>query len=129
MINAKVTLKIGLPPSKSICFISFNKSPLYLKKKCFLLHLFVLEILNFLSWVLDHVEKTAWLKNKVKFKIYDVTTWLINNYNRDMPNILWNKCKTMKSGQLIEKNKRNIFLPKSCRKCDRDTRPRPCFIF
>ena len=31
----------------------------------------------------------------------------------------------MKPGQLIEYNMRNIFLEKSCPKCDRETIPRP----
>ena len=43
--------------------------------------LFDLKIFNFLSWLLGHVEKTAWLEEKVNFKIYGVTTWLTNNCN------------------------------------------------
>ena len=37
--------------------------------------LFVLKIFKFLSWLFGHVEETAWLewKDKVDFKIYDVT--------------------------------------------------------
>ena len=34
-----------------------------------------------LSWRFGHVEETACLKDKVNFKIFDVTTWLTNNYN------------------------------------------------
>ena len=33
--------------------------------------------------------------------------------------------QTMKFGQLMEYNMRNIFLEKSYTKCDRDTTPRP----
>ena len=36
---------------------------------------------------------------------------------------------TMKFGQLIEYNKRNIFLQKLCRKWGRETSSRPLFIF
>ena len=46
------------------------------------------------------------------FKIYDVTTWLRNNYNTHiLLNISPSKGnKTAKSGHVIECNKRNIFL-------------------
>ena len=37
--------------------------------------LFVLKILTFLSLPFAHVEKQLGLKDKVNFKIYDVTTW------------------------------------------------------
>ena len=35
--------------------------------------------------------------------------------------------QTMKFGQLMEYNKRNIFLQKMCRKCGGETIPRPFF--
>ena len=41
--------------------------------------LFVLKIFKFLSLLLGHVEKGLDLKDKVNFKIHDVTAWLINN--------------------------------------------------
>ena len=37
--------------------------------------------------------------------------------------------QTMKFGQLIEYNKRNIFLQKLCRKWGKETSSRPLFIF
>ena len=37
--------------------------------------------------------------------------------------------QTMKFGQLIEYNKKNIFLQKLCRKWGRETSSRPLFIF
>ena len=43
--------------------------------------LFVLKIFNFMSLLFGHVEKTAWLEDKVNFKIYDATTWLMDSYN------------------------------------------------
>ena len=43
-----------------------------------------------------------------------------------LPNILRSKYnQTMKSGQLIECNMRNIFLEKSYAKCGEETSPRP----
>ena len=40
-----------------------------------------LKIFNFLSLLFGHVEKRRDYKDKVDFKIYDVTTWLTNNCN------------------------------------------------
>ena len=57
---------------------------------------------------------------KVNFKIYDVTAWGINNYiSRIKDN------QTMKFGQLIEYNMRNIIFEKSYTKCGGETIPRP----
>ena len=51
-------------------------------------------------------------KNKLNFKIYDVTASLTK-----YPNISRSKVnQTMKFGQAIEYNKRNIFLQKSSKK-------------
>ena len=45
-----------------------------------------------------------------------------------LPNILQSKGnQAMKSGQLIEHNKRNIFLQKLCEKWDREASSRPLF--
>ena len=45
-----------------------------------------------------------------------------------LPNISRSKSnQTMKFGQLIECNMRNIFLETSYTKCDRETSPRPFF--
>ena len=47
-----------------------------------------------------------------------------------LSNISQNKGnQTMKFGQLIEYNKRNIFLQKLCRKWGKETSSRPLFIF
>ena len=43
--------------------------------------LFVLTILKLLTWLLDHVGKRLENKPKVNLQIYDITTWLTNNYN------------------------------------------------
>ena len=44
--------------------------------------LLVVKIFKFLSWIFGHVEKRFDQKDKVNFKIYDVTTWLTNSYNK-----------------------------------------------
>ena len=101
---------------------------------CFKLKiLFVYKIFTFLSRTFGCVEKWIDEKAKVKFKIDDVTYWIIMNYNiyiyiyiyiyiciciyiciYILPNISRSKGnQTMKLGQLIEHNMINIFLKKS----------------
>ena len=88
--------------------------------------LFVLKIFKFLSWLFGPVAKRFDKKDKVKFKIYDVTAWSINNFTTYTANISRSKGnQTMKFGQLIECNMRNIFLEKSYAKCGGETSPRP----
>ena len=43
--------------------------------------LFVHKMFKFLSWTFGNVENQPGYKNKVNFKIYDVTSWLTNNCN------------------------------------------------
>ena len=43
--------------------------------------LFVLEIFKFLSWRFGYAIKRLDKKANVSFKIYDVTDWIIDNYN------------------------------------------------
>ena len=55
-------LKVGRLPSKSNCFIYFNKSPLDMIENDFysiIKALFVLQIFQFLSSQKGHVEKTT----------------------------------------------------------------------
>ena len=52
--------------------------------------LFVLKIFRFLSWFFGHEEKRLDVKDKVNVKIYDVTTWKINNYNTHIDQYLKN---------------------------------------
>ena len=86
--------------------------------------LFVLKIFKFLSWLFGHVSKRLDLKDMVNSKSYDVTVWLTNNCNTHMPTISRSKGnQTMKFGQLIEYNMRNIFLQKLYAECGRETRP------
>ena len=42
---------------------------------------FVFKIFKFLSWLFGQVEKRIDWKDQVNLKIYDVGTWLTNNYN------------------------------------------------
>ena len=63
--------------------------------------LFVLKIFKFLSWLFGPVAKRFDKKDKVKFKIYDVTAWSINNFTTYTANISRSKGnQTMKFGQL-----------------------------
>ena len=64
--------------------------------------LFVLKIFTFLSWLFVHVAKRLDYKDKVNFKIYDITPWLTDNCNTHIPQYL--EVKTMKFGQSIEYN-------------------------
>ena len=72
------------------------------------------------------VMQKKWLdqKDKVNFKIHDITTWLANNSNIH-PNILRSKDnQAMKFGRLIEYNMSSIFVEKSYTKCAAETIPR-----
>ena len=59
-------IKVGLSPSKKNCLICFNESPLKLMKNVYLILKvnFVLKIYKFLSWLLGHVEETAYLERQ-----------------------------------------------------------------
>ena len=73
--------------------------------------------LRFYLYVFDRVAKQLDQKDKVNFKIYDVTSWLTNNFNtRD---------QTMKFDPLIDYNERIIFIKKLYTKCGGETSPRP----
>ena len=66
-------------------------------------------------------------KIKVNLKIYDVTTWSTNSFNKDIETSLSRSKgnQTMKLDQLIEYNMRNIFLEKSYINYGVKTSPRP----
>ena len=56
-------------------------------------------------------------KDDFNFKFYDIITWLTNNYNTNIAQYSRRKDnQTMKVGQLIEYNIRNIFLEKLYKK-------------
>ena len=88
---------------------------------------FILKIFYKLSsYFFILVKKQLDQKDKVDFKIYDVTSWLINNCNKHIDQYLKKKAnQAIKFGQLIVYNMRNIFLEKSHKKVDQETIPRP----
>ena len=122
-----VMLKVGLSPSKKIVLICFIESPLKMMKNAFyfvLKVLFVLEILKFLPWLFDCVEKRLDKKAQVNSKMYDATGYTTSNYNTCMSNTSGSKGnQAMKFGQLIEYNTKNIFLQKSYTKCVEEASP------
>ena len=65
--------------------------------------------LNFCLHFLVRQKKQFYYKDKVSFKIYDVTTWLTNNYNKHIAQLsLRSKGdQTIKIGQLVKYDKRN----------------------
>ena len=81
--------------------------------------------LKFLSRILCYVKKRLDLKDNINFKIYDVTTWEINNSN--IHNGQFSRSKSnlaMKFGQLLEYKTKSIFRKKSCTECGGETTPR-----
>ena len=59
----------------------------------------------------------------VEFKIYDITDWTTNNCNTNI--VKGNQ--TLKFGQLIEYNMRNIIFKESYSKCGGEARIRPFY--
>ena len=65
-----------------------------------------------------HIAKRLDKKDKVNFKCYGITARLTNNCNKYIANISRSKDnQTMKFGQLMKCNMRNVFLEKSYTKC------------
>ena len=86
---------------------------------CFILKaFFVLKILKFMFWLFGHVGKGLDKKVEFNLKIYGITDCIKNSCSL-----------SIKFGQLIEYNVRNIFLRKSCRKWRRETSSRPTSVF
>ena len=59
------TLKLDSHHPKKICIICLIESPLKMMKNGFyfiLKTLFLFKIFKFLTWLIDHVGKTVWLK-------------------------------------------------------------------
>ena len=67
--------------------IKMMKNAFYSSSKAY----FIFKILKFFSWLFGHVGKQLDQKDKVNFKFYDVTTWLTNNCNPHIGNILRSK--------------------------------------
>ena len=88
------------------------KSPLIHIKNVFLL----LRYFNFCSDFFGYVGQRVDKKSEVNIKINDAINWETITIHI-LPNILRSKGNyTMKFGQLIEYNVKNIFLQKSCRR-------------
>ena len=101
-----------------------KEKPLKSDEKCFLVPLKSFfsfwRFLKFCSDIFGHVGKRLDKKAKVNFKIYHVPNWETINY-KILPNISRSKSsQTMKFGQLIRYNMKNIFLRKLYTKCGRD---------
>ena len=119
-----------LPKNCVVCLI---ESPLEMMKNTFyfiLKALFVLNIFKFLS-------RFFWscTKNDLIWKIRLTSTFMTSKpglqtiATQILPNISQSKGnQTMKFGQLIEYNKRNVFFQKICRKWGRETKCRRLFI-
>ena len=107
-------LKVGLSPSKKICVICLIESLLKMMKNAFyfiLIAVFVLKVFKFLSRLFGHVVQ------KLTSKFMTSQPGLQTIGIHILPNISQSKSnQIMKFGQLIEYNKRNIFLPKLCGK-------------
>ena len=116
---------------QKIVFIDFNESSLKMMKTAFyfmLKALFVLEILTFLSWLLGYVGNRPDKKAMFNFKIYNATDWTTNSHKHILFNISRSKGnETMKCGQLIKYNMRNILLEKSYIRCGGETSSGPFY--
>ena len=71
--------------------------------------LLVFKTFNFLSWLFGCVEKRLDQKDKINFKIYDVTTWLANNYKTHIDQYRM-RCSGNEIWSVNRYNMRNIFL-------------------
>ena len=127
-----ITLKSDSQLPKNFFIICVPENLLKMLKNAFyfiLKTLFILKIFKFLSWLFGHTEKTVWLERQgFTFQI----SWCHNLVNKQLQYIYFpisHELKAMKFGQLIEHNKRNIFLQKSCGIWDRETSSRPLFVF
>ena len=104
---SNIYLKSGLSPSKRNFFLCFNDSLSKVMKIAFYFVLkvfFVLKIFHRLifsrfldlcgnlglPWLLVMYKKRLDWKEKVNFEIYDVTAWLIKNYNTHIAQHLTN---------------------------------------
>ena len=74
-------------------------------------------------WLFGHIEKRLDQKNKVNFKIYDVTIWETNNCNTHISQHLGNQA--IRQWNLVNQKEKNIFLEKWYAKCSGETIPRP----
>ena len=113
--------KVGLSPFKKICIICLIENPLKMMKNsfCFILKaLFVLKIFEFLSRLFGHVQKNGLIRKLrliSKFMtsqpgLQTIAIHILLHISQSKHN------QTIRFGQLIEYNKRNIFLQKIMQK-------------
>ena len=126
--------KVGLSTFKKKMFYLLQWKPFKNDKKCFLFHLKS----SFRSQDILHFVTTFWSckKNGLIRKIRLTLKFMTSQSGLQtiampmLPNISQSKDnQTMKFVQLIEYNKRKIFLQKLCRKWGKETSSRPLFIF
>ena len=89
-----VNLDSHLP--KYFFFICFNESPSKMMKNAFyfiLKALFVLKIFKFLSWIFEHVEKTAWLERQGQFR----NSWLHSLVDKELQHTYCSKSHELKT--------------------------------
>ena len=127
-------LKSGSHLSKKFCVIYLIESPLKVMKNAFY---FILKAL-FVPKIFKFFVTTFWScrKNRLIRKVSLTSKFMTSQPVLQtiaihiLPNISQSKGnQTMKFGQLIEYNKRNILLRKLCGKWGRETSSRPLFIF
>ena len=126
-------LKVGLSPSKTICFICFDESLLKLVKNAFYFNwkaFSVLKMFQFLCWLLSSYRKNNLIRNVRLISIF----WRHRLCNKELQYTFSNISRSkgnqkMKFSQLIKYNVTNIFLRKSCRKLGSETSSRPIFLF
>ena len=116
IIGWRFHIKVELWPSNKNCIICLTESPLKLMKNAFYfifkVFSFVLKISKYLKRLFGHVEKTACVrKTRLTSKfmwsqpgLQTITIHLLPNISQSKGN------QTMKFGQLIDYNTRNIFL-------------------
>ena len=126
-------IKFGLSPSRKLCYLLHWK-PFKNHEKCFLFHLKssfrYQDILVFVTTFWSCRKNGLIRKIRLTSKFMTSQPGLQTIPIHILPNISQSKDnQTMRFGQLIEYNKRNIFLLKSCGKWGRETRSRPLFIF
>ena len=106
-----------------------TESPLKMMKNVFYFTLNDLLFLRYLSFCLDlfFMYKNGLIRKiRLVLKFMTSQRGYQNNCNAHIANIPRSKgSQTMKSGQLIEYNLRNIFVEKSYTKCAAETIPRP----
>ena len=113
-------VKVGLSPSKKICVICCNESPLKMIENAFYFILKAFSFSRYLSFVTtfwscrkNGLIRKIRLTSKSKMPQPGLETIAIHI----LPNISQSKSnQTMKFGQLIKYNKKNIFLGKLCQK-------------